>query len=197
MAGAGPGDGPVVPAAGVPDAELVRAAGVGDRDAFETLLHRHGPALLRYAVRTTGNRADAEDVVQEAFVAAWKGLDRYDGSSSPRTWLFTILHRRVVDLYRRRGREGVHDELSDDTVAALAGGADPFHEASNTELVRALDAALRRLPYRQRACWILVEVEGLTQPEVARALGMTPDAVRGQLFRARRALAASMAGWER
>jgi len=62
--------------------------------------------------------------------------------------------------------------------------------------VRALDVALRKLPYRQRACWILVEVDGLTQPEVARVLGMTPDAVRGQLFRGRRALAELMREWQ-
>ena len=181
------------------DGELVRAARLGDRLAFEELLSRHGPGLYRYAVRSTRNVADAQDVVQEAFVGAWRGLDGFDGRSSVRTWLFAILHRKIVDQHRRRPPEDLVAELPDDdphASPAVGSSPGPFETATSAELVRALDVALRKLPYRQRACWILVEVDGLTQPEVARVLGMTPDAVRGQLFRGRRALAELMREWQ-
>ncbi|NNM46226.1 RNA polymerase sigma factor [Knoellia koreensis] len=181
------------------DGELVRAARLGDRLAFEELLSRHGPGLYRYAVRSTRNVADAQDVVQEAFVGAWRGLDGFDGRSSVRTWLFAILHRKIVDQHRRRPPEDPVAELPDDDPHArpsVGSSPGPFETTSSAELVRALDVALRKLPYRQRACWILVEVDGLTQPEVARVLGMTPDAVRGQLFRGRRALAELMREWQ-
>jgi RNA polymerase sigma-70 factor (ECF subfamily) len=186
--------------AGALDTELVRAARLGDRVAFEELLGRHGPGLYRYAIRSTRNVADAQDVVQETFVGAWRGLDGFDGRSSVRTWLFAILHRKIVDQHRRRPREEPVSELPEDPAASaqlsVAATPGPFDTASSAELVRALDAALRRLPYRQRACWILVEVDGLAQPEVARVLGLTPDAVRGQLYRARRALAELMREWQ-
>lgn len=172
------------------DLALARAAALGDRRAFETIVARHGPALTRYALRATPDRGDAEDLVQDALVAAWQSLDRYDGRSALRTWLFGILVHKVQSFRRRRRAVPVTDEVLDRPDAA-----DPVQDAADRELRDALEAALHQLPERQRSVWVLVEVEGLSQAEVAEVLHTTPDSVRGQLFRARRALAEGMKEW--
>lgn len=174
------------------DASLARDAGLGDRLAFETLLQRHGPALHRYALRSCSTAQDAEDVVQETFVAAWRGLARWDGRASIKTWLFAIAARKVADSGRRRRAVPIDDELLEPMPSLDSG---PDERAREHELVEALERALDELPYRQRACWVLIEVEGLSQAEVAMVLGMSPDGVRGTIFRARRNLSERMLRW--
>lgn len=175
------------------DLALARAAALGDRDAFEQIVTRHGPAMLRYARRVLRDPGDAEEAVQDAFVAAWRSLERYRGDSALRTWLFGLTSHKALDLARRSRPAPVDEEWVADVPAGE--GSDPWEQASASDLARALDAALARLPHRQRDCWVLVEMEGLSQAEVAEALGMGPDAVRGQLFRARRALQERMSRW--
>lgn len=175
------------------DVALARAAALGDRRAFEEIVTRHGPSLTRYAQRAVSDRGEAEDLVQEALVAAWQSLDRFDGRSALRTWLFGILAHKIASARRRRSAVPVEDERLDRPVED--GPGDPVRHASDTELRAALEAALRTLPERQRSVWVLVEVEGLSQPEVAEVLRTTPDAVRGQLFRARRFLVEEMRQW--
>lgn len=183
---------PVTDRADRSDASLARDAALGDRAAFETLLQRHGPALHRYALRSCSTAADAEDVVQETFVAAWRGLARWDGRASVKTWLFAIAARKVADSGRRRRAVPIDDDLLEPMASPEAG---PDERAHERELVEALERALDELPYRQRACWVLIEVEGLSQSEVATVLGMSPDAVRGTIFRARRNLTERMVRW--
>lgn len=175
------------------DLALARAAALGDRDAFEEVVRRHGPGMLRYARRVLSDPGDAEEAVQDAFVAAWRSLDRFHGDSALRTWLLGLTSHKAVDLSRRRRPRPVDDELV--TARPADARSDPWEHVSAGELVRALDRALVELPYRQRACWLLVELEGLSQAETAQVLGIGPDAVRGQLFRARRALEERMARW--
>lgn len=177
----------------VDDRALVRAAALGDRAAFEAIVTRHGPSLTRYARRATPDRGQAEDLVQESLVAAWRSLDRFDGRSALRTWLFGILTHKIASARRRRSAVPVDDDVLDRPETGWR--SDPEHAASNTELRAALDAALRSLPDQQRRVWVLVEVEGLSQPEVAQVLRLTPDAVRGLLFRARRGLVERMRQW--
>ncbi len=75
-------------------------------------MDRYGPGMLRYARRlVNGSDADAGEVVQEAFISAWKGLDSFRGESSLRTWLFRLVHRRAVDLLRNRRPTPIDDEL--------------------------------------------------------------------------------------
>ncbi len=175
------------------DADLAAAAADGDEDAFAVLAHRHGPAVFRYVVRTLGDRVEAEDVVQDTFVAAWQGLDRFDGRSAVRTWLFSIASHKTADRFRRRRPVPYDDDALPEPAAPAADR--PAVRAEGSAFLADLEIALASLPWRQRACWLLVEVEGLSQPEVARVLSTTPDTVRGQLFRARRALEERMAPW--
>lgn len=175
------------------DAALVRAAGLGDVEAFEEIVHRHGPALYRYARRLTRDDGEAQDAVQEALIGAWHGIERFEGRSALRTWLFSLTARKVADRHRRARADPIDDRLLSTRTAGP--GSDPFEQASGSELRRALDRALAELPYLQRACWLLIEVERLTQAEAAQVLGTTPGSVRGQLFRARRGLEERMARW--
>ncbi len=184
--------------------QLARAAAAGDQSAFALVVDRHGSAMLRYARRLMSDRGDAEDVVQDALVSAWRGLDGYRGDSSLRTWLFTLTSRRAADVIRRRPARTVVIEPGSDEAGMLtarsglsvrASGGDPYGIAAAGELVAALDAALQTLPWRQRAVWVLREVEGMSYQEIAVVLATRPDVVRGQLARARPALAERMVQW--
>lgn len=175
------------------DAALARAARLGDRAAFEILVHRHGPAMYRYARRMLTDHGATEEVVQDAFVAAWKGMEAYRGESTLRTWLFSLTAHKAIDHHRKARAQPIDDQL----LLALPADdrADPEHRLAEGELLAALEAALLELPYRQRACWILREIEGLTHAEIGHVLNLSEGAVRGQLQRGRRSVAARMARW--
>ena len=176
------------------DAALVRAARLGDDAAFGELVDRHGPGMLRYARRLVGgSEADAGEVVQEAFISAWKGLDGFRGDSSLRTWLFRLVHRRAVDLIRHRRPTPIDDDLLSHVVRVA--DDNPLQDVMDSELLGALQEALDELPWNQRAAWLLREVEGLGYDEIAHAMGTTVGSVRGHLHRGRRQLAERMARW--
>jgi RNA polymerase sigma-70 factor (ECF subfamily) len=183
-------DGP----ASASDAALVRAARLGDGDAFGLLVDRHGPAMLRYARRLVGgSEADAGEVVQEAFISAWRSLDSFRGESSLKTWLFRLVHRRAVDLNRHRRPTPIDDDLISRVMDASSDN--PLQDVLDAELLEALQKALDELPWNQRAAWLLREVEGLGYDEIARTMGTTVGSVRGHLHRGRRQLAERMARW--
>lgn len=174
------------------DDALRRAAALGDSDAFAAVIERHGPAMFRYARRMLNDHGDAEEVVQDAFVAAWKALPDFRGDSKLRTWLFTLTARKAIDLLRKKRPTPVADE----TLTGMpAGGSDPVEPAVRTELLEALDAALAELPDRQRAVWLLREVEEMSYIEISEVLATTPTVVRGQLARARVALQEKLEDW--
>jgi len=176
------------------EAALLRAARLGDEAAYEELVDLHGPAMLRYARRLMGGDADAaHDVVQEAFVSAWRDLERFEGRSSVRTWLFRILHRRAVDALRVRRPVPVDEPV----IAGLSRPApdDPLAEVLRGELLAALQSALAELPGPQRSVWLLREIEGLSYDEIADVLDLPVGSVRGHLHRGRRALAERMESW--
>ncbi|RYC12918.1 RNA polymerase sigma factor [Nocardioides zhouii] len=176
------------------DAALVRAARLGDDAAFGELVDRYGPGMLRHARRLVGgSEADASEVVQEAFISAWKGLDGFRGDSSLRTWLFRLVHRRAVDLIRHRRPTPIDDYLLSHVVRVA--DDNPLQDVMDSELLEALQEALDELPWNQRAAWLLREVEGLGYDEIAHAMGTTVGSVRGHLHRGRRQLAERMARW--
>ncbi|WP_336921346.1 RNA polymerase sigma factor [Aquipuribacter sp. SD81] len=175
------------------DLALARAAALGDREAFEEVVQRHGPVMLRYARRVLRDRGDAEEAVQDALVAAWRTMERYRGDSALRTWLLGLTSHKALDVARRRRPQPVDDEVLAATPADDR--SDPWAATSGSELAAALQEALLALPYGQRAAWVLVELEGMTQQEAADIMSTTPDSVRGNLYRARRRLEERMARW--
>lgn len=177
----------------LPDAVLARRAGLGDREAFTAIFRRHGPRMRRYAVHMlNGQTADAEDAVQATWTRAWLHLDSYRGEAGLRTWLYAILAREVATIRSRRSPVLVEDTL---LVRPDDPRARPEERLAQSELERALAVALTELPWRQRASWILRELDGLSYEEIARVLQTSPTVVRGQLHRARAQLATRMAQW--
>jgi RNA polymerase sigma-70 factor (ECF subfamily) len=180
------------------DLALARRAGLGDRDAFEVLFRRHFEASLRFAVRMLdGDRALAEEAVQEAWVKVWRRLGDFEQRSSFTTWLFAIVSRATLDLRRRRRPIAVDDEILEPLVRQRtpAQQTDPSGAVLADELWETLTLALGELPWRQRAAWLLREIEGLSYREIATVLDTTETVVRGQLHRARRTLAIRMEQW--
>ncbi len=176
-----------------PDRALVNAAALGERDAFEAIVLRYGPEMLRYAQNMLADSGAAEEVTQDAFVAAWKGLDGFRGEASLRTWLFTLVSHKAIDYRRRRRASPVQDWVFD--TAQAAESDEPETHVSNASFLAELAMALGELTDRQRAAWLLHEVDGMTHAEIGRILTITPSAVRGHLTRARAALSERMAAW--
>ncbi len=178
------------------DDEALRAAAViGDREAFDVIVTRYGPVLYRYARRMLASEADVPDVVQDTFVAAWQQIAGFRGSSSLRTWLFAICYRKIADTHRLKRAKPVEDWV----LEPLAGpdpSADPFAAASNAAFLAALEQALDELPVRQRAVWMMREIEQMTFPEIGEVLHLSSDAVRGHHVRAIKTLRVLLGRWQ-
>ena len=174
-------------------------------------LEEHRPALTGHCYRMLGSAADAEDAVQETMLRAWRGLDRFQGRASLRTWLYRIATNVCFDALADRTRrvrpveEGPAGTVADPLVererthwiepipdaAALPADSDPAERAILRESIRlAFVAALQHLPPRQRAALLLTEVLGWSAAEVADALDTTVAAANSSLQRARATLAA-------
>ncbi|MCK0167429.1 sigma-70 family RNA polymerase sigma factor [Jannaschia sp. S6380] len=170
------------------EADLLAAAGRGDARAAAALLDRLGPRLMAFALRMTGgHRPLAEDVVQEAFLRLWRRADDWDadGPANIGTWLGRVAANLAVDAHRRDARltplpEGV--EFADDAPSALAG-------LIQAERLSALDAALLRMPARQRQAVVLRHVEGYSNPDIAAMLECGVEAVESLTARGKRRLA--------
>ncbi len=166
------------------DEELARRAQRGSVACFEELLRRYQSPLLHF-LRQRGARADAEDLVQETFVRAYRHLDRYNARWPFATWLFTIAHRVGLNQRRRARPETDHEA----TRALLCPALGPVQHAVNAESRRLLwDTARRVLSDEEWTALWLHYVEGFPAREVARVLECSWVAVKTRLFRARRKL---------
>jgi RNA polymerase sigma-70 factor (ECF subfamily) len=169
----------------------VQRAQEGYLDAYAELVDRHGPLAYRVALRLLGRHQDAEDVAQEALVAAWQQLPGFKGESSYPTWLYQIVTRRALN---RIARTPAADSLDQLTGVADAGSG-PARAAERNLTVDAVTLAVAALPPPQRVAIVLHHFEGLANEEVARITGSTVGAVRSHLFRGRRTLAKTLQDW--
>lgn len=174
------------------DLTLVVRAQEGDIRAFEALVRRYQRQFYRLAMRLLGNSSDAEEAVQEAFVAAWRRLRDFRGEAAFSSWMYRIVTNRCLAQLRTR-----RPVVSLDNLGDLPGpdSASPEHAAETGDRAAALNHALQELPTDQRACWILRELHGLSYEDIAVIVGASPDAVRGRLHRARRTLVEVMTPW--
>ncbi|MCF3121001.1 sigma-70 family RNA polymerase sigma factor [Streptomyces arenae] len=170
----------------------VRAA-EGDEEAFERLVQRHAPGLLRLATRLLGSRTEAEDAVQESFVSAWRKMPEFRRDAQFGTWMHRIVTNRCLNVLRAR-----RPSVDLDTVPEPPA---PEHEVSPARAAEAhaavadLGRAMEGLSAEQRVCWVLRELNGLSYEAIAETVGIKPEAVRGRVFRARRYLTEAMAAW--
>ena len=176
------------------DDALMRRAGSGDKTAFALLVRRHLARATALAQRITGNRSDAEEIAQEAFLRCWQKAPEWrpandraanEGGSTAQfgTWLYRVLVNLCLD--RRRRPQPVEIEAAE-MVADDA--ADGFDETSRGETSRRVQAAMAQLPERQRAALALCYFEGMGNIEAAAMLDISIGALESLLVRARRAL---------
>jgi len=167
--------------------ELVRRIRRGDDAAFRRVVDTHGPRLYLLAVSMLGNRHDAEDVVQDTFIGAFRGLGGFQGRASLKTWLTRILINNVVKLRRsRRVRKAWPiDEIGEPPSEAPAGRTT---ETSRADMRMDMAAIISRLSEEHRAVILLREMQGMTYDEIAAALAVPRGTVESRLFRARQKL---------
>ncbi len=175
-----------------PDGAAVDDARAGDTRAFELLVVRYQARLVNYAAALTGDSGGAEDVAQEAFVRAWRGLGRFRGESSFKTWLYRIATNVARTHRERRGRQAqVVSRSLDDQAEALTAEEVPAAAAdAETSLVtrETIDRALAELPEELRLALVLRDVEGLDYKEIASVTAAPIGTVESRIFRARRRL---------
>jgi RNA polymerase sigma-70 factor (ECF subfamily) len=189
---------PASDAAGASDAELLAAARQGDAAALEALLVRYQPHLYRFGLRMCGNVEDAGDVAQESLISMARALGDFRGDSSVSSWLYTIARRFCIRKRRRSKfappREESLDAPGTEAVQRLADPAPgPEEQATNRELATVLTHAIDALDPSHREVLVLRDVEGLSAPEVAKILGVSVDAVKSRLHRARVAVRQELA----
>jgi len=175
----------------VGDGYLVARARDGYLDAYEMLVQRHSPMAYRVALRLCGNHHDAQDIAQEALVAAWQNLARFRAGSSFSTWLYQIVTRRALNAITRGRTAGSLDLLAD----IPDHNSEPQLQAERSLTGDAVTEALSRLPVPQRTVVVLHHFEGLSYAEVAAVTRSTVPAVRSHLFRARRTLGTTLEEW--
>nr|MDQ3575829.1 sigma-70 family RNA polymerase sigma factor [Actinomycetota bacterium] len=169
-------------------AEQVTAAKAGDRKAFEELVRATCADTYTLAYRLTGNEEDAQDVMQEAYFRAWKGLKRYRGEAAFTTWMYRITANCASSHLSRRSRDR-HDSLSEDHVLADERiEADPEARLGMGEERDRLNVALQSLSPEMRAVVVLRDVYDLPHEAIAAELGISEGAAKVRLHRARRKL---------
>jgi RNA polymerase sigma-70 factor (ECF subfamily) len=172
-----------VPDAGPDLASLVRRAADGDGTAFEALYRRHAGLVYASCLRISGRPALAEELSQEAFVRAWRGLGSLHDAAGFPAWVARIAVNVSLDALRSGGRAAAREEALDEAWMAAADPAD------NPAAVRIdMERAIAGLPARARAVFVLFEIHGWTHEEIARALGVAEATSRSQLHRARQLL---------
>lgn len=172
------------------DAELLRAIAGGDRSAFDRLSRRHLDHAYGVALRMTGSRADAQDVVQDVFLRLWQRPDAWrPGQAQFSTWLYRVVVNRCLDLKRRP--KGTDLDSVEEPQDPDANAEDSLLDAERN---RALDSAVNQLPERQKAAIVLTYTAGLRNAEAASAMDISVKAFEALLVRAKRELRDFLAG---
>ncbi len=172
------------------DRELVLQARGGDMLAFENLVARKTPAVVSVARRIVGDAEDARDVAQMVFLRVWEQLGRYDEKYSFNTWIYRISTNLAIDFLRSsRSRERAHGAtLHLVRLRQEATGPETTRAAEDDEITRLFDRVSVQLTAKQKAAFVLREMEDLETSEIAEILGCGESTVRNHLFNARRIL---------
>lgn len=173
------------------EAALLDAYAAGDSDAARTLAAKYTPLVFAHAFRMLNDRAEAEDVAQEAMLKLWRQAPGWDegGGASVRTWLYRVTANLCIDRLRKTRPDGMPEDLD---VPDDAPGAEAQLQAKARQM--ALDEALMQLPDRQRQAVVLRHIEGLGNTEIAQIMDIGPRAVESLTARGKRTLAALLSG---
>ena len=172
----------------ISNSELVRKSQLGDKAAFEQLVIRHQDLVFSLAYKLTGNREMANDVAQEAFIRAWKAIEKFRGDSTFSTWIYRIT---VNTAWTLRKKAKKHNTLNiDDTYEPIVidEKKDPELVAINSDLSSVLINALDKIPIEQRIIVELKNIEGRSHKEIADYLDISVTAAKVRLRRAHQKL---------
>jgi len=172
----------------ISNSELVKKSQLGDKNAFEELVRRHQELVFTLAYKLTGNRELANDVAQEAFIRAWKAIQKFRGDSTFSTWIYRIT---VNTAWTLRKKAKKHYSLNiDDTQepVVIDEKKDPEFLAINSDLSAVLKKALDQIPVEQRIIVELKNIEGRSHKEIAEYLDISVTAAKVRLHRAHQKL---------
>ncbi len=176
-AGAGPG---------AEETRLIERAQGGDEAAFGELVRAHSDRLFAVVVRFTADPVEAEDVMQEAFLRAWRSIGRFEGRSAFFTWLYRIGINEAKRRAERRPRPGREIPIETSPLAEAPDWSEaPELRAEHGETARLLEQAILELPLAYRAPLVLRDVEGLSTREAAEVMELSEAALKSRLHRAR------------
>ncbi len=172
------------------DEELAFKAVRGDKEAFAELVHRYQKPIFALAYRMVGNREDARDIAQEAFLKSYRALARFKENSRFSPWLYSIANNLCIDALRRKGRNNVSldEPLPDGGERQVAGGVDPLKQLETQETSLQVQKAINALPAKFKNVLVLRHMQELSYEEISQALDIPVSSVKTHLFRAREAL---------
>jgi RNA polymerase sigma-70 factor (ECF subfamily) len=177
----------------LPDDEAaVARARSGDEEAFRLLVERHSRSIYRLAYRMTGRAEDAEDVVQDTFVRAYRQIDRFEARSHFGTWLYRIAFNCAVDYTRTRQHRERPESLDALGRAPVTSGPSAHDLLYASEIDGRVRQALDDLSAQERAAFVMRHFEGCTIDEICRALDLKTNAAKHAVFRAVRKMRAAL-----
>src|SRR6202051_332829 len=171
------------------DHAAIQAVLAGDKEAYGALVVRHSHTLFRLAYRITGNEADADDVVQEAFLRGYRKLEGFESRANFGTWIYRIAVHCALDKVRRRrgdetSRVGEANDPEQDQMQVADEAAGPDRILLSGEIGAMQQAALHSLTPTERTAFVLRHMEDCTTAEIGAALGIEPNAAKQAVFRA-------------
>src|SRR5215469_6844615 len=171
------------------DHSIVRAVLAGDKEAYGALVRAHSATVFRVAFRIVGNEADAEEIVQEAFLRGYQRLESYQERSSFGTWIYRIAVNCALNRISQPGiqaeyRPGEETDPQEKTVQVAAEDADPERTLLSQEIGAAQEMAMQRLTPAEKSAFVLRHFEDCSMNEIADLLGIAPNAAKQAVFRA-------------
>ena len=167
--------------------ELIARLQKRDEAAFEELIRQYEKKVYTLCFRMCGNSEDAEEAAQDAFLALWRGIDRFRQESSLSTWIYRLATNACIDTLRRRKKQSGSVSLDDEElfVDAVDPAPQPHEEAERRETQRLLQEGLLSLPAEYRSILLLREIEGLSYSEISAALDLELGTVKSRISRGR------------
>lgn len=186
---------PLIQEDGTSDAQLVARSLNQDHEAFGLLIDRHATTIVNLAYRMVGNRAEAEDLAQETFLAAFKALSTFRADAKFSTWLYRIASNKCKDWLRvKRPGQGLQDVDVDEVLDGhVAEERTPEHLLSQQQVALELEQAIQRLPPLYREAFVLKHIEGLSYEEMQEILGVNGDTLKMRVYKGRVQLSRELA----
>lgn len=177
------------------DEALVARARQGDPEAFEALVHRYADGLYAVVLKLVRSEQEAQEATQEAFLRAWRGIDRFKGESQFFTWLYRIGVNEANRRLKREAAGGAFRPIDGLAHEPRDPGPGPAGRSEQRDLRTALEAAVRALPPDYRTPLILRDIEGLSTDQAAAIMDLQPAAFKSRLHRARLAVRDAVEGY--